>query len=243
MHKLAAFDRIVILYSRRHSLWHSQANPLKLREQFKQSGLAENVHLHRSPVDNNGHRGCWRGHKNIAKETLRLGYGSVSIFEEDAVLSDSFIKNWREMERAMDEIGGWDIFYLAHNPEQMQVLEPRGIVSYGSIVKVKSWSTVAYTIRGAALKRLAASTYSELPSGTVDGVLHESNKAMSFYPMPVTHPDNWSRTVLQKRHLHWSVQEKILYTFAQNCHSRTATFNDISLFVRGQGDIHCRAAF
>jgi len=212
-----------------------------LLSQLQTAGLVNRVQVFSSARDKNGHRGCWRAHAKIAKRAVRLGLKSVLVFEEDAVLQQDFVLNWRKYSKVAASLPRYDVLFLSHNPEQMLIGKEYARVDSDGLgaVRVKSWSTVAYIIQGEALLRLAKTPFTKLPGGTVDGILHESKSAWAFYPMPVLHPDNWSDTVHSVRHLKWGNQERMLYNLAFACNTSAAKIENMETFAQGQGCIVC----
>ena len=212
-----------------------------LKDSLLAAGVAEVVYIHEAEEDRNGHRGCWRGHKDIALRALRLGYTTTAVFEDDAILSNFFLENFSAIARVIQGVGEWDVFFLGHNPERLHIPPLQNTEGLDRVlVRLKAWSTVGYIMRGQMLESIAYSQFETLPEGTVDGILHSSRHAWGFYPMLVTHPDNYSRTTGAVRHLHWRQQESLLFNMAQLCVHRAAVFSDLAKFVNGYGTIKCQ---
>lgn len=188
-----------------------------------------------------GHKGCWLGHKQIAQQALRKGQSSVIILEDDVELSDAFLKNFASMNESISASPSWSVFYFGHNPEMMSIPEPAGgLANFEGykMVRLKSWSTVAYAARKEILHALEISSFESLPDGTVDGVLRQF-PALGFFPMLASHPENWSNTVHKQRRIYWRVQEMLLFNLALTCSTRCARINDLNSLQMGRGVVEC----
>ena len=207
----------------------SEARYNSTKAQLSRLDLLNRTTFHSKPLHpKGGHFGCWKAHKEIAHNALSQGYKRIMIFEDDIVFNEAFLKDYKKyLEPAAALLStkeDWEVFYFTHNIFSMQLLNMSWAVQgvKHELIKAKSWGAVGYSIQSTALHWLAYSAYFNLPEKTVDGILHLS-RAYSMYPMPATHPDNWSRTTEVTREIKWTHHQNLLYAAAQKCPRQQAT--------------------
>ena len=170
--------------------------------ELKKVGLENQVKFIVGILDReHGHRGAWQSHKNIAIDALKNTYKRILVFEDDISFTKSFVDSFQyklyELSKFLNSVKNWEYFYFCHNPNAMKSLSKP--VFANNFVQVNSWGTVAYAMSVSGMEKLALSTYPNAEGGAVDGVLHSSTQAYSFFPMVIHHVPNFSFTVNSKR--------------------------------------------
>ena len=165
------------------------------KAQLSAVGLWKRATIWNASQNENGHYGCWEAHKSIARDAVRKNHKRVLIFEDDVAFRPAFVQApaayLGPAIRCLRK-GAWDVLYFVTNPTHVRIFGAEqqplpiggGAAPSPRVVGVRGWAAVAYSINGDALRALAESTFEELPSDTVDGLLHRLTRSFSFTPMP-----------------------------------------------------------
>lgn len=65
-------------------------------------------------IPENGNKGCYKSHQTIWKNAYNKGYSKILIFEDDLLFLEK--PNFKEINRILNKLSDWEIFYLGHSP-------------------------------------------------------------------------------------------------------------------------------
>ena len=173
-----------------------------LMVELKKVGLEDAVKFIDGVLDlENGHRGGWQAHKNVAIDALNNNYKRVLVFEDDISFTKSFVDSFEyklyELSEFLNHVHYWEYFYFCYNPNAVKlVLNSRFKKNF---IQLNSWSTVAYAMSIGGMQKLRHSMFPHAEGGTVDGVLHSSKYSYAFFPMAIQHVPNFSFTLNRLR--------------------------------------------
>ena len=202
-----------------------------LMAELEKVGLTENNVKFINGIQDieNGHRGAWQAHKNVAIDAIENNYERVLVFEDDISFTNSFVDTFEyklyELSEFLNHVQYWEYFYFCYNANAIKRLQnPR---FENNFVHLNSWSTVAYAMSIGGMEKLMFSTFPNAEGGTVDGVLHSSKFSYGFFPMVTRHVPNFSFTTNTNRSsnflLNWESRALLLKEAAETvCRSSLA---------------------
>jgi GR25 family glycosyltransferase involved in LPS biosynthesis len=65
-------------------------------------------------IPENGNKGCYKSHQTVWKNAYNKGYKKILVFEDDLFFLEK--PNFSEINRILNNLKDWEIFYLGHSP-------------------------------------------------------------------------------------------------------------------------------